>query len=931
MSRERGHSDRSRPCWTEERPPAPRPAGADADAGGAEDSSAGERECVSCPSAFEGEDPGALFLSPSSGDEEASGGELLRLRRERDCLLFQHRRAQHHRRRLQAQADSLEALIEHAHRERQRLRTALQVAAAAPAGRTAPARLPGASSSRSTRREQRGGTVASPGPRGRGLGRGTHLCAPQPPCAVPRRPWQSALRDGAGPAAPASHPEAPAADLARRPLASRSCLSLGARLRSHPDLPTGSDSAASSPSEPAGEAGPRVPWRQAAAKALDAPDASPSLGSLSTRSGSLAAFSTSSSLASHRSGASLSAALASALEAEDVLGWRRRTGAVPPFDSSLSGAASLHRTSLAAASSCTGSDVRRQGGAKEPSPEPLNRRTARCALLAQRVSTHSFQSALSSKILQRVRGQGAEGPADSEALPCPTQVKAAVVGAAGPAPGPSPGQEFKLLARGSAAHAGSPALEPDVASARPASRASGDGSRGPRCPAAASSTVGGSPRPCPGTGVPCQAPGHPAHAKGVVVPCQASGALQRLRGAAGSPAGAAAEAREPPAPPQPAAPPPLSLARQRRHERESWARRGLAGFSPPPRDCGGAHARGIGGLRVLVRCRPPCLQGAEAAAGAAARGGGEVQGVRVIDATTVEVCEPASGISPKRFRVDGAFGQEASTADVFAAVRCLARAAINGETSAVLAYGPSGSGKTHTMYGSAGDQGLVQRTAAELFGSAGGRPVRISMLELHNETLVDLLVPRGQAPTALEVRGGSIGAVAAVDGARDVPGPSLASLLVTIRSGLARRQVAATMANASSSRSHVIVTFGVGGGKLLLVDLAGLERVKRSGAEGSLLRETQNINRSLQSLGDVVEALRRGWQHVPCRNTKLARLLVGALSGGSETAVVVCVTPDAARSNEALAALCFAERVRRISASPAVDAGAGAPGTAEGA
>jgi len=288
-------------------------------------------------------------------------------------------------------------------------------------------------------------------------------------------------------------------------------------------------------------------------------------------------------------------------------------------------------------------------------------------------------------------------------------------------------------------------------------------------------------------------------------------------------------------------------------------------------------------------------------------------GVRVLDGTTVEVREPGPGALPKRFGVDRAFGEGAKTGDVFAAVQGLAQAAAAGGSAAVLAYGPSGSGKTHTMYGSGCDQGLVQRAAAELFGNAAGQQVRISMLELHNEGLVDLLAPRGQqAAAALEVRGGSAGAMASIEGAREVPGHSLASLLVTIRGGLARRQVASTLANAASSRSHVIVVFGVGQGRLTLVDLAGLERVKRSGAEGSQLREAQSINRSLQSLGDVVEALRRGAQHVPCRNSKLARLISGALGGGSETIVVVCVAPGAAKCDEAVAALCFAEKVRRI-------------------
>ena len=55
----------------------------------------------------------------------------------------------------------------------------------------------------------------------------------------------------------------------------------------------------------------------------------------------------------------------------------------------------------------------------------------------------------------------------------------------------------------------------------------------------------------------------------------------------------------------------------------------------------------------------------------------------------------------------------------------------------------------------------------------------------------------------------------------------------------------------SSDLLVMIVTQGT----LNLVDLAGSERLKESGSEGARLTETQNINRSLSNLGNVIMAL----------------------------------------------------------------------------
>nr|KAJ3419096.1 ATP-dependent RNA helicase ddx54 [Polyrhizophydium stewartii] len=133
-----------------------------------------------------------------------------------------------------------------------------------------------------------------------------------------------------------------------------------------------------------------------------------------------------------------------------------------------------------------------------------------------------------------------------------------------------------------------------------------------------------------------------------------------------------------------------------------------------------------------------------------------------------------------------------------------------------------------------------------------------------------------------------------------------------IEAGSRRRAVAETNMNATSSRSHAVLTLTIEQherlgedassgssaeygarkrSKIHLIDLAGSERADTTGATGARLKEGSSINQSLSSLGNVISALAARAQHVPFRDSKLTYLLSDALGAN---ALVAVVAPDEA-------------------------------------
>lgn len=170
--------------------------------------------------------------------------------------------------------------------------------------------------------------------------------------------------------------------------------------------------------------------------------------------------------------------------------------------------------------------------------------------------------------------------------------------------------------------------------------------------------------------------------------------------------------------------------------------------------------------------------------------------------------------------------------------------------------------------------------------------------------------------------------VVLVEGLTESPIDSAADVLDLLDRGNERRVTALTDLNASSSRSHAVLTLVVTvwrtdssatESRLHLVDLAGSERVKDSGVSGDRLKEAQHINRSLFALQGVVHALASGARHVPYRDDMLTRLLKPAFGGNCCTTLLATVSPAQQHAKESEGTLRFASSCRLVQSSVTVN------------
>lgn len=167
-----------------------------------------------------------------------------------------------------------------------------------------------------------------------------------------------------------------------------------------------------------------------------------------------------------------------------------------------------------------------------------------------------------------------------------------------------------------------------------------------------------------------------------------------------------------------------------------------------------------------------------------------------------------------------------------------------------------------------------------------------SMLEVYNETLIDLLTndsndtdgSKNKLKIMFQNDKVIVNQLTSIPVKTDNIDDALIQLEEILHKANTTRTTASTAMNERSSRSHVLFMMNIQAihtdgtilqGGLRLVDLAGSERLDRCGtaSDAQRLRETVNINKSLSCLGDVFMALSQKSSHVPYRNSKLTMLL----------------------------------------------------------
>ncbi|KAJ6316430.1 hypothetical protein OIU78_019674 [Salix suchowensis] len=308
------------------------------------------------------------------------------------------------------------------------------------------------------------------------------------------------------------------------------------------------------------------------------------------------------------------------------------------------------------------------------------------------------------------------------------------------------------------------------------------------------------------------------------------------------------------------------------------------------------------------------------------------------------------------FTFDKVFGPSAQQRDLYEqAVVPIVNEVLEGFNCTIFAYGQTGTGKTYTMEGECKrsksgpngelppEAGVIPRAVKQIFDTLESQnaeySVKVTFLELYNEEITDLLAPeeisrvtleekqKKQLPLMEDGKGGVL-----VRGLEEEIVASASEIFTLLERGSAKRRTAETFLNKQSSRSHSLFSITIHikeatpegeelikCGKLNLVDLAGSENISRSGAREGRAREAGEINKSLLTLGRVINALVEHLGHIPYRDSKLTRLLRDSLGGRTKTCIIATVSPAVHCLEETLSTLDYAHRAKNIRNKPEVN------------
>ncbi|SPR01160.1 Kinesin-like protein [Plasmodiophora brassicae] len=338
-------------------------------------------------------------------------------------------------------------------------------------------------------------------------------------------------------------------------------------------------------------------------------------------------------------------------------------------------------------------------------------------------------------------------------------------------------------------------------------------------------------------------------------------------------------------------------------------------------------------IKVIVRCRP--LSAAET------RGRNAVVVTTSAAQRQVTVASEIRGSDTKKtYTFDSVFGEASTQEALFGDIHAIVDEVLEGFNCTVFAYGQTGTGKTYTMQGPemnadiTAECGIIPRAIHAIFDRLRCKDVNecvvhVSCLEIYNEEICDLLSEAGEVD--LRIFEDSVKGVF-VSNLEEVLVVDPNDIFKVLTRSWDRRRTAETKMNANSSRSHTIFTVKVHTkettvdgeeiikvGKLNLVDLAGSECIGKSEAVGVRAKEAGQINRSLLTLGRVINALVQGNRHIPYRESKLTRLLQESLGGRTKTILIATISPSQKSVEETLSTLEYAHTAKNILNRPEVN------------
>lgn len=283
------------------------------------------------------------------------------------------------------------------------------------------------------------------------------------------------------------------------------------------------------------------------------------------------------------------------------------------------------------------------------------------------------------------------------------------------------------------------------------------------------------------------------------------------------------------------------------------------------------------------------------------------------------------------FTFDRVFGTGATQREVFYGKinSVIDRFLVDGRNATVMAYGQTSSGKSFTMTGEEGPKtGIIPRAVSRITAYYRGR-ISVSYVEIYLEKVYDLFGERrllsisgdGAMPTATVLHFHNDSNRASW-GISSEAGDTTGRILEALRNAAALRSTGATKMNQTSSRSHSIVTLSlddvVSQPKLTLIDLAGSETIRKSGAAGNALKEAASINKSLSNLSLVLNAFSKpvAKRHIPFRESKLTQMLQRSLTADSKVCLIITCSPAPEHKCETLNSLRFGERAKHIQMEP---------------